>query len=197
MVYDSSFYQHLSSIPESKGCHLFAVQERSNTLVVASKKKLTVFGWQSPGFMLRREISLVDIPKSICCVGGAAIVGYKKFYECVDLSTGTISRLLDVEKECKMVSLEVRHCAIETSKYAVMIDIVIASASSDDFPPRQCVAVSRSAGSGARHWAHSGGIVVRLRVGCGGASGVGRTATERCPRESIHCVAAGRRGGGA
>lgn len=107
MAYDSQFYQLLSTIPESKGCHLFAVHERTNTVVVVNKKKLSCYGWQSPGFVLRREVNLVDVPKSICCLEGGAVVGYKKFYECVDLSTGTASRLLDVEKECRMVALEV------------------------------------------------------------------------------------------
>ncbi len=108
MAYDSQFYQLLSTIPESKGCHLFAVHEKTNTVVVINKKKLSCYGWQSPGFVLRREVNLVDVPKSVCCMDGAAVVGYKKFYECVDLSTGIASRLLDVEKECRMVALEVR-----------------------------------------------------------------------------------------
>src|SRR3954462_1585983 len=101
MVYDSQFYQHLTTIPETKGCHLYALHERSNTLVVANKKKISCYGWQSPGFVLRKEVSLVDVPKSLGCVGGgSAVVGYKKFYECVELSAGTTSRLVDVEKEC-------------------------------------------------------------------------------------------------
>jgi hypothetical protein len=112
MAYDSQFYQQLGSAPESKGCHIFAVHDRNNTVVVANKKKLIHFSWQSPGFQLRREFNLVDVPKSLLCLGNTVVIGYKKFYECLDLVSGTTNRLLDVEKECRMVTLEVKFSAI-------------------------------------------------------------------------------------
>lgn len=85
---------------------MFAVHEKNNTVVVANKKKIQSYGWQGPGFVLRKEFNVFDVPKSILCVGGSVVIGYKKFYECLDLTTGLTNRLLDVEKECKMVSLE-------------------------------------------------------------------------------------------
>jgi hypothetical protein len=107
MAYDSQFYQQLGSASDSKGCHIYAVHEKNNTVVVANKKKLLHFSWQSPGFQLRREFNLIDTPKSLCCLGNSVVIGYKKFYECLDLGSGTTNRLVDVEKECRMVTVEV------------------------------------------------------------------------------------------
>jgi hypothetical protein len=38
--------QLICQIPESKGCAAFAIHERSSTLVMANKKKLSVYSWQ-------------------------------------------------------------------------------------------------------------------------------------------------------
>lgn len=112
MAYDSHFYQLLGSINESKGCHLLAVNEKASSIVVANKKKLTSYNWQSPGFMLHREYNLIDIPKSISYIQGSVVIGYKKFYECIDINTGTVSRILDIEKEHKMIIAEVNRSFI-------------------------------------------------------------------------------------
>ena len=85
---------------------MFAVHEKNNTVVVANKKKIQAYGWQGPGFVLRKEFNVFDVPKSVLCIGGSVVIGYKKFYECLDLASGVTNRLLDVEKECKMVPFE-------------------------------------------------------------------------------------------
>ncbi len=107
MAYDSQFYQLLASIPDTKGCHLYSVNERQSCLVVANKKKLTQYVWQAPGFNMRKEINLVDTPKSLFYAGNIVIVGYKKFYELVDINTGGITKLADIDKEHKMVTIQV------------------------------------------------------------------------------------------
>lgn len=108
-VYDSQFYQQLASIPDSKGCHAFAANEALHTLVVANKKKLSHYAWQDSNFQFKREFTLVDVPKTLCCVGDAVVIAYKKFYECLNLNTGGTSRILDVEKEHKMIIVEVKN----------------------------------------------------------------------------------------
>ncbi len=105
-AFDSQFYQVLGSIPDSKGCQLFSIYEKQDSIIIVNKKKLFQYGWQRPGFVLRKEFNLSDIPKSITHIKGTAIIGYKKYYETLDLSTGTSNRLLDVEKEHKMVVVE-------------------------------------------------------------------------------------------
>ena len=107
-AYDSQFYQLLSTIVDNKGCHLFAVSEKTYSLVLANKKKLFLYSWQSPGFALRKEMSLGDIPKCLHCLehSGSVIVGYKRHYELVDLTTSISTRVVDVEKEHQMFCLE-------------------------------------------------------------------------------------------
>jgi hypothetical protein len=109
MAFDAQFYQLLGSITENKGCHLYAVHEKNYSIVVANKKKIFLYGWQGSGFLLKRDFNLIDVPKSLHCVANGAIVGYRKFYECIDLTSAMTSRILDVEKEHKMVTLEVSH----------------------------------------------------------------------------------------
>jgi hypothetical protein len=106
-AFDSQFSQLLGSIADAKTYHLFAVGERQNGVVVVNKKKLSHYGWQHPGFTLRREFNLIDVPKSIAYVKNSVIIAYKKFYECLDLTSGLTSRILDVEREHKMVITEV------------------------------------------------------------------------------------------
>lgn len=107
MAYDSQFFQSIGSIPDSKGCHLIAIYEKQNSVLVANKKKLSHYSWISPGFNLRKEFNLSDVPKTVAHIVNTAIIGYKKFYECLDLASGTTSRLMDVEKEHKMIIVEI------------------------------------------------------------------------------------------
>lgn len=106
-VYDSQFYQLIASISEQKGSHIFSVQENIRSIVLANKKKLYQYSWQSPGFVLIREYSLSDVPKTLQYINSFVIIGYKKHYECLDLITGNASRMIDVDKEYRMIALEV------------------------------------------------------------------------------------------
>ena len=106
-AYDSQFYQQLGTITDSKTYSLFSINESQNSLIAVNKKKLSIHSWQSPGFNLRKEYTLIDIPKNICYVKNCAIIGYKKFYECFDLVTSVATRILDVERDHRMVILEV------------------------------------------------------------------------------------------
>ena len=115
MAYDSQTLQLLSQLLDTKGCHLFAVQERSSLLVVANKKKISIYQWQDSGIVPKREMATPEVPKSLLCVSGAIIVGYKKGYDVIDLqdvsssatNTMTASRLIDFDKEHRNVCLEV------------------------------------------------------------------------------------------
>lgn len=115
MAYDSHSFQILSQLLDTKGCHLFAVHERSSLLVVANKKKLSIYMWQESGLVPRRELNCNEVPKLLQCVPGAIIVGCKRHYEIIDLANMTMSRLLDFDKEHRMVSLEVHTIAGRSS----------------------------------------------------------------------------------
>jgi hypothetical protein len=108
MAYDSQTLQLLSQLLDTKGCHLYAVHERTSLLVVANKKKISIYLWQDSGIVPKREINTTEVPKSLLCVAGAVIVGYKKFYEVIDLHDATMpsSRLLDFDKEHRTVGIE-------------------------------------------------------------------------------------------
>ena len=122
---------------------MFAVHERAGAVVVgcAGKKRLYAFAYsQSGGFQFRRELAVVDVPRTLLCLSPSSgtgagtvvvVAGYKKFYESLELSlsasaaasasAGTqtasalASRILDVEKEHKMIALEVREPFAGTS----------------------------------------------------------------------------------
>ena len=70
------------------GCTNFSAHERSSSLVVATaKKRLAVYLWQGSGFALRRELLLADAPKFVVCLSKAVVLGYKKHYECISMSS--------------------------------------------------------------------------------------------------------------
>lgn len=98
-------------IADQKGCHCFAVNEHNRSIVIANKKKLFQYAWQAPGFAFVRDFNLTDVPKSLLFVRNAVIIGFRRHYECLDLVSGHNSRILDVEREHRMLVTEVL-CAI-------------------------------------------------------------------------------------
>lgn len=108
MAYDSQFLQLLGALSENKGCHIYCYNEKSYTVIVGSRKKLFLYSWQSPGFAFQRDFNLIDVPKSLCALQSAVVVGYKKFYECINLQSSFVSRVLDIDRECRMATIEVR-----------------------------------------------------------------------------------------
>lgn len=95
-------------LAESKGCSSFAVNEKQFTVALSLKKKLCVYSWQQPNFVPRKEFTLQDIPKGVWCYQNVIIVGYRKFYDSIEPNSGLVSRVLDFEREHKMICAEVR-----------------------------------------------------------------------------------------
>ena len=109
VVYDSDNFTALGQINESKGVLSYSVHERSSLLCTISKRKISLFLWQGFGFILRREIPLADTPRTSYCLDGVVVLGHKKWYEAMETSAYTVTRLLDVEKEHKMICMEVQY----------------------------------------------------------------------------------------
>jgi hypothetical protein len=105
-VYDINTLQVLCQLPETKGCTMFSVSERNSLLAVLNKKKLTLYLWQGTNFIIKKELNLPDAAKVILCSHNAVITGYKKHYEAIDLSSLTIHRILDFDKDHRMVCME-------------------------------------------------------------------------------------------
>lgn len=134
--YELKHFNQLASVsstnsePNIRGnCTFYSVHEKAGIVAVtcSGKKKIYIYSYNAtqPMFIFRREISLIDVPKSILFLSvtspssAIAVVGYKKFYESVDLSeaasaanmaTPSTARILDVEKEHRMAMLEVCSC---------------------------------------------------------------------------------------
>ena len=104
-----------------QGCHAYSINEASRFIVLANKKKLFQYAWQATGFVPIREYPLTDTPKSLLCVRNAVIVGYRKHYECLDLISGSATRILDVEREHKMLITEVKILLFKLKSEAVEI----------------------------------------------------------------------------
>ena len=127
-AYDSQFYQLLSTIVDNKGCHLFAVNEKSYSLVLANKKKIYLYSWNQPGFVLGKEYNLNDVPKSLHYMQqtqqtGAIILGFRKHYEVLDLVTSRTARIVDVEKEHKMFCLELPASALRPGSVLLSLGV--------------------------------------------------------------------------
>lgn len=106
-AFDTQFPQNVTTIADQKGCNCFAINEAHRTIVIANKKKLLQYAWQAPGFAFVRDFPLPDVPKSMVFVGSAVVLGYRKHYECLNLVAGVANRILDVEREHKMLITEV------------------------------------------------------------------------------------------
>jgi len=120
-AFDSQYSQSLGAVTEQKGSHCYSVNEQSRFLVLANKKKLYQYAWQAPGFVPIREYNLTDTPKSLLCVRNGVIIGYRKHYECLDLITGNATRILDVEREHKMLIAEVCVITLSVAVCAVLL----------------------------------------------------------------------------
>lgn len=87
-AYDLETYEMICQVSDTKGCTNFSAHERSSSLVVATaKKRLAVYLWQGSGFALRRELLLTDGPKFVVCLSKAVVLGYKKHYEAISMSS--------------------------------------------------------------------------------------------------------------
>ena len=98
---------------------MFSVHEYNGILAVGNKKKITLYTWSQPsnipgspavvgGFQFRKETTnLTDTPKNIVCVSSCIIVGYKRTYEALDINTLNSTKILDVDKDQKMLCMEV------------------------------------------------------------------------------------------
>jgi hypothetical protein len=106
VVYDSDNFTALGQINESKGVLNYSVHERTSLLCTISKRKVSLFLWQGFGFIMRREIPLADTPRVSYCLDGMILLGHKRWYEAMDTSAYATTRLLDVDKEHKMICQE-------------------------------------------------------------------------------------------
>ena len=86
-VYDINTLQVLCQLIETKGCTMFSVSERNSLLAVLNKKKLTLYLWRGTNFIIRKELNLPDVAKTILCTQNVLIAGYKRHYESIDLTS--------------------------------------------------------------------------------------------------------------
>lgn len=108
VAYDLSSLQQVGYLPETKGCVLFSVHDKGSTLVVGSKKKISIYLWQGTGFVLRKDISLPESLKCLSCLSSnVVIVGHKRCYEALDLISLAATRVLEFDnKDNRMVCFE-------------------------------------------------------------------------------------------
>lgn len=92
-VYDLHTHEILCQLSETKGCNLFTTQERNCTLVVVNKKKVSYYIWQGTSFDHLTDRSLTDTPKLLHCLSHSLIVGYRRYYESIDIPPITATLL--------------------------------------------------------------------------------------------------------
>jgi hypothetical protein len=101
----------LNQMPETKGTTLYDINEKACLLCVSQKHKLKIFQWQSGlgGFLLRREVSYPESPRTLLCISGTnnLLVGLKKHYEILDLQSYNSTKVVEFEKEHRLVAFEV------------------------------------------------------------------------------------------
>jgi hypothetical protein len=123
MAYDLQTFQLMSQLPETKGVIAFAIHEKSSMLAVLNKKKLSLYLWQGTSFLLRREITLSTEAKCLLCASNLVVVGYKRYYETIDILTLAVTRILDFEKDHKMVCLELPLTSLRPSSVLLSIGL--------------------------------------------------------------------------
>jgi hypothetical protein len=161
-AYDIHTLQQVASIQDTKGCVGFAIHEKSSVLIVAIKRKLALYVWQGSGFVPRKEIAVAEFPKFVFCAANMVVVGYKRHYESTDLTSFATSRLLDVDKEHRMVCLELpqsplrnNSIILSVAQQGVVVDISALSSTSS-------VSMTSSSSSSSASSSRSSGNVDRL-----------------------------------
>lgn len=132
IAYEFGTNQKVSELPDTKGCIFFAANDRSSMLYVAMKKKLLFYLWTGSEFQLKRDINSTESIKSLIYSSSAnsIIVGYKRYYEAIDMLQLKPTRILEFEKEHKMLCLELHGSSIRPSSlllsigaYGVLMDV--------------------------------------------------------------------------
>lgn len=100
---------------------VYCVNERSSLLCVGQKHKMKVFSFLGglSGFSLKKDLTLPESPRILFSTGsggGCLIIGFKKHYESLDMHSFATTKLLDFEREHKLVCVEVSiySCFTET-----------------------------------------------------------------------------------
>jgi MinD-like ATPase involved in chromosome partitioning or flagellar assembly len=120
-AYDMNTFLVKATLLDTKGCHTFAISEYNDMLVVANKKKISVYSWStapniasaaagavSSGFILNKEaMNLSELPKSVTCIASSIIIGFKRTYDAMDIFSLSSIKILDVDKDQRMLSLEI------------------------------------------------------------------------------------------
>lgn len=179
-TFDINSCQPISQLTDTKGCTLYTVHETSSLLFVALKRKLLVFQWTGAGFSLLRELVTAETPRALYAVVNCLLVGYKKHYEALNVSSLSAVKICDVEREHRMIVLEVppfprrgHSVVLSNSLQGIMFDIDVNS-------PLMTAVSALSGGGGLGTGATGGGVGI-------GASGGGGFAVSS---------AAGNSGGG-
>ncbi|KAJ5072391.1 cnh domain containing [Anaeramoeba ignava] len=97
-IFSLDDFKPLYKLKQTKGAHLIAVHPTSQQyhFVVAMKKKLITFYWSGNNIMTSKDITLIDIPKTMEWIQYQVCIGFKKGYtmftlnnlECSDLLPG-------------------------------------------------------------------------------------------------------------
>eukprot|EP01041_Mallomonas_annulata_P002439 gene2439-4730_t len=106
-VYDLTTYRLVCQLQETKGCRSFSYNEQENILCVIQSRKISLYVRQGFTFTLRKELVVPETPRTILLTSmNCIIAGYRRHYEAMDMNLSNAVKILDIDKEHHLVSVE-------------------------------------------------------------------------------------------
>ena len=95
VVYDTNIYTLVCSLEETKNCTTFTISEKLDLLCVAVNKQLSLYKRSKQFFSITHNIETVNVPRAICFSKSAIVVGYRRYYEALDLNLSSAVKIMD------------------------------------------------------------------------------------------------------
>jgi len=88
-------FKPFSHLQKSKGCHLFAVYETVESVIIscAFRKKIVIYRLERGHFAVIREINVGEPAKTMNWCGGNLFVGLKNRYQLIDVQSNSVKDL--------------------------------------------------------------------------------------------------------
>ena len=126
-AYDLNFYSLLQTLTETKSCTSYAIHENEKLICVIIGRRIIVYQRIDNNFIILNDIPTSETPRAITYTSTSLIVGYKRHYEVMDLHLNSAIRILDFEKEHRMICFEVYYYNnyLLNHKFDILINYIL------------------------------------------------------------------------
>lgn len=111
----------ITQLNETKGCTAYTCHATENLLCIILNKKILLYQRQGSLFLLKKEINSPsqNTPRTATFTQSCLIIGYRRYYDIMDFNLGNAVKIIDIEREHRMVVVELPPSQIRPASIAL------------------------------------------------------------------------------